>query len=164
MGSSARGDRAPQRVPPTIERLVARFDHRSVRVHVRPQAPTAVHECLARLAARGRIHLEMHARLTDAELWERLAGAELLVLPYRWGTHSGLLEAAHDLGTPVLAPHVRRLWRSRGDHVDDDPAPFVADAIGHRPPVTVASRRRQQRHVLDASAQAYRSASVRMTA
>jgi hypothetical protein len=28
------------------------------------------------------------------------------VLPYRWGTHSGLLEAAHDLGTPVLAPAV----------------------------------------------------------
>ena len=27
-----------------------------------------------------------------------------MLLPYRWGTHSGLLEAAHDLGTPVLAP------------------------------------------------------------
>ena len=37
-------------------------------------------------------------------LWDHLRGLDLSVLPYRFGTHSGWLEACHDLGTAVLAP------------------------------------------------------------
>ena len=41
-----------------------------------------------------------------------------MVLPYRWGTHSGLLEAAHDLGTPTLAPAFGG-YADQGAHVVD---------------------------------------------
>ena len=42
-------------------------------------------------------------RLDDDELWDHLAGLDVLVLPYRFGTHSGFVEACHDLGTAVVA-------------------------------------------------------------
>ena len=83
--------------------------------------------------------------LSDAELWDRLAAAELLLLPYRWGTHSGLLEAAHDLGTPVLAPSFGG-YGDQGAHTYDDdpgrrgsPTPPACRAGGRRRP---APRRR----------------------
>ncbi len=49
----------------------------------------------------GRISLHVHEFFTDAELWWYLAGLDLSVLPYTFGTHSGWLEACHDLGTTV---------------------------------------------------------------
>jgi len=42
--------------------------------------------------------------LGDAELWTYLAGLDVSVLPYRFGTHSGWLEACRDLGTTVIVP------------------------------------------------------------
>jgi beta-1,4-mannosyltransferase len=45
-------------------------------------------------------------RLTDTELFARVAEADALLLPYRWGTHSGFLEVATDLGTPVVVSDV----------------------------------------------------------
>lgn len=36
----------------------------------------------------------------------RVAEFDVLVLPYRHGTHSGWVEAAHDVGVPVVAPAV----------------------------------------------------------
>lgn len=48
-------------------------------------------------------------RLPDDELWDHLAGLDVLVLAYRWGTHSGFVEACHDLGTAVVAPRVGHL-------------------------------------------------------
>ena len=146
-----------------IERLAAR-PGRQVRVHARPSAPALVGERLERLAARGRIHLEVRPRLSDAALWDRLSGAELVVLAYRWGTHSGLLEAAHDLGTPVLAPSFGGYGDQGAITFADDPAPCVADAVFHRPPVTVASRRSQQQVVRQAYAAAYRAAKARVAA
>jgi beta-1,4-mannosyltransferase len=44
-----------------------------------------------------------HPPLEHATLAAAIAGADALLLPYRWGTHSGLLELALDVGTPVLA-------------------------------------------------------------
>ena len=38
------------------------------------------------------------------ELWEYLNAIDVSVLPYRFGTHSGWLEACFDLGTAVVAP------------------------------------------------------------
>jgi hypothetical protein len=49
----------------------------------------------------GRLSLHVHDFFTDAELWRYLADLDLSVLPYTFGTHSGWLEACHDLGTTV---------------------------------------------------------------
>jgi len=69
----------------------------------RPQAQR-VAAGLAGLAAAGRIDLHVHDYFTDEELWDYLSSLDVSVLPYRFGTHSGWLEACFDLGTVVLAP------------------------------------------------------------
>lgn len=46
-------------------------------------------------------------RATELRQW--LEPARVLVLPYRWVTHSGQLEVGCDLGIPVVAPDVRTL-------------------------------------------------------
>jgi Glycosyltransferase Family 4 len=48
--------------------------------------------------------VRMHPYFTDNELWDYLESLTVSVLPYRFGTHSGWLEACHDLGTAVIAP------------------------------------------------------------
>ena len=53
---------------------------------------------------RGIIELRVHDYFTDAELWAYLSSLDASVLPYRFGTHSGWLEACRDLGTAVIAP------------------------------------------------------------
>ncbi len=45
-----------------------------------------------------------HERLDDDRLEALVRRAHVTVLPYRWGTHSGWLELARDLGTRVVAP------------------------------------------------------------
>jgi len=130
-----------------IARLVARPSARRALVHVRSTAPPAALAQLRRVAATGRVQLDVRPRLDDAELWARIATSELVVLPYRWGTHSGLLEAAHDLGTPVLAPAFGG-YADQGAHTyDGDPADAVDAAIGEAPALTVADRRRQRQRL-----------------
>jgi glycosyltransferase involved in cell wall biosynthesis len=50
------------------------------------------------------VELVEHAYFSDDELWDYLASLDVSVLPYRFGTHSGWLEACFDLGTTVVAP------------------------------------------------------------
>ena len=67
------------------------------------------------------------------------AGLAALVLPYRWGTHSGWVEACHDVGTPVVAPALGRWGEQHAVHAfgaaspaagpDPDPA-SLARALG----------------------------------
>jgi hypothetical protein len=52
----------------------------------------------------GVLELVVHDCFSDEELWQYLESLDLSVLPYRFGTHSGWLEACYDLGTAVLAP------------------------------------------------------------
>jgi glycosyltransferase involved in cell wall biosynthesis len=59
---------------------------------------------LERAAARGDLELQVHDFLPDAALWDYLESLDVSVLPYRFGTHSGWLEACRDLGTAVVAP------------------------------------------------------------
>jgi hypothetical protein len=59
---------------------------------------------LAAAAAAGEIDLRVHDCLRDEQLWAYLESLDVSVLPYRFGTHSGWLEACHDLGTTVIAP------------------------------------------------------------
>ena len=56
------------------------------------------------LAEAGRLDLRVHDYFSDDELWGYLQELDVSVLPYRFGTHSGWLEACHDLGTWVVAP------------------------------------------------------------
>jgi beta-1,4-mannosyltransferase len=55
---------------------------------------------------RSGIEVVRHAPWTHPELCAAIADADALVLPYRWGTHSGLVELAADVGTPVIAAAV----------------------------------------------------------
>lgn len=50
------------------------------------------------------VDVRVHDYFSDDDLFAYLAGLDLSVLPYRWGTHSGWLEACRDVGTPVAAP------------------------------------------------------------
>jgi glycosyltransferase involved in cell wall biosynthesis len=59
---------------------------------------------LERGAARGELELHVHDFFSDDELWDYLESLDVSVLPYRFGTHSGWLEACRDLGTAVVAP------------------------------------------------------------
>ena len=50
------------------------------------------------------IEFVVHPRFADGELERYLRQAQVTVLPHQWGTHSGWLELARDLGTRVVAP------------------------------------------------------------
>ena len=52
----------------------------------------------------GSVELAVHDCYTDDELWDYFESLDVSVLPYRFGTHSGWLEACFDLGTPVVVP------------------------------------------------------------
>lgn len=53
---------------------------------------------------RGALELHVHDYFSEQELWAYLGSLDVSVLPYRFGTHSGWLEACRDLGTTVVAP------------------------------------------------------------
>ena len=59
---------------------------------------------LRELERAGLLDLHVHDYFTDDELWDYLESLDVSVLPYRFGTHSGWLEACYDLGTTVVAP------------------------------------------------------------
>lgn len=110
---------------------------------------------LRRLVARDDIDLFVHDCFTDDELWDYLQGLDLSVLPYRFGTHSGWLEACHDLGTAVLAPSCgnfaeqRPCLSYRHDESELDVA-SLQNAVRHAYDVrpvwrTTASERRAER-------------------
>ncbi|QDQ92706.1 glycosyltransferase family 4 protein [Rhodococcus sp. WB9] len=50
------------------------------------------------------VEVRVHPYFSDDQLWDYLSSLSISVLPYRFGTHSGWLEACHDLGTAVAAP------------------------------------------------------------
>ena len=87
-GARAAGQRAPRRARPTAARATT------------PGWPSYLRDA----ERRGDLELHVHDYLTDDELWDYLAGLDVSVLPYRFGTHSGWLEACRDLGTTVVAP------------------------------------------------------------
>ncbi|MGW0019444.1 glycosyltransferase family 1 protein [Rhodococcus sp. NPDC003382] len=59
---------------------------------------------LTTFADRPGVEVLVHPYFSDDELWRYLSSLTVSVLPYRFGTHSGWLEACHDLGTAVAAP------------------------------------------------------------
>ncbi len=67
-------------------------------------APEVGAELRRLAAAHPGTDLRIHPYFSDDELWSYLSEIDVSVLAYRFGTHSGWLEACHDLGTTVLAP------------------------------------------------------------
>ncbi|GAA1801521.1 glycosyltransferase [Nesterenkonia flava] len=65
----------------------------------------------------GRLELHVHDYFSDTELYDYLSSLHASLLPYRFGTHSGWMEACHDLGTPVIAPTVGCYASQGADYV-----------------------------------------------
>lgn len=107
---SLRPNTDPARLLPVLERTVAalgstrlRVDlHRDVSTHPGARQRALVAQ-LEAARARG-VEVVVHDPFADDDLWDHLAGLDVAVLPYCFGTHSGWLEACHDVGTRVLAP------------------------------------------------------------
>ncbi|WP_245734751.1 glycosyltransferase family 1 protein [Nocardioides exalbidus] len=119
-------------------------------------------------ADQGRIDLRVHDYLGDDELWAYLASLDVSVLPYRFGTHSGWLEACRDLGTAVIAPSCGYYadqapvldYGHDEHHLDADSlAAAVQEAYDGRvaPGPSVEQRRRQRTELASAHARIYQS-------
>lgn len=117
-------------------------------------------------AARGEVDLRVHDFFDDDELWAYLASLDVSVLPYRFGTHSGWLEACRDLGTAVIAPSCGYYadqgpvltYQHDEDHFDADSlAAAVRSAVAGDAAVAVDvdERRRQRARIAAAHAQVY---------
>jgi hypothetical protein len=59
---------------------------------------------LLNYGSHGHVDVRVHPYFSDDELWEYLASLTVSLLPYRFGSHSGWLEACFDLGTAVIVP------------------------------------------------------------
>jgi hypothetical protein len=105
---SLRPNMAPLPVVEVLTEVVAELPEARLRVdlHTEVVEPGPKHdpETVAALRAAedaGGLTLHVHDFFSDTELWRYLADLDLSVLPYTFGTHSGWLEACHDLGTTV---------------------------------------------------------------
>jgi glycosyltransferase involved in cell wall biosynthesis len=68
-----------------------------------PRAAEVGEHRLAAYRAAG-VDVRVHPCFDDRELSAYLADVDVLVLPYRFGTHSGWVEAAHDAGVHTVVP------------------------------------------------------------
>ncbi|KQT89684.1 hypothetical protein ASG49_16540 [Marmoricola sp. Leaf446] len=171
---SLRASLAPEVVLPALVEAVADLPdtvlqvngHRDVLDGDSPRADHALAAELRRLDAAGALELHVHDYLTDAELWDYLHRLDASVLPYRFGTHSGWLEACRDLGTAVVAPTCGFFADQGPVHSYDlDEERFDADSLvaavraardaGPVAPVTVAERRAQRAAVAAAHREVY---------
>nr|WP_220131847.1 glycosyltransferase [Nocardioides sp. MAH-18] len=116
----------------------------------------------------GDLELHVHDFLSDEELWRYLGSLDVSVLPYRFGTHSGWLEACRDLGTTVVAPTcgffaeqgpVLSYGHDESSYDADSLATAIRTAYDERPRLgaDVEERRAQRRAVADAHDALYRS-------
>ncbi|HXH79098.1 glycosyltransferase [Nocardioides sp.] len=113
---------------------------------------------LQEYADRGLLDLRVHDYFTDDELWRYLSSIDVSVLPYRFGTHSGWLEACRDLGTAVIAPTCgyfadqAPVLSYQHDESGFDPESLVravrAAYDGHAVAATSIEERRHQRTVV----------------
>jgi glycosyltransferase involved in cell wall biosynthesis len=111
--------------------------------------------------ASGDLELNIHDFFSDADLWSYLSRLDVSVLPYRFGTHSGWLEACRDLGTTVVAPSCG-YYRDQGpvleyvhteEGMDDASLRTAVETAYRLRPVNFAtvSERRAQREVVAAA-------------
>ncbi|GAB6985763.1 glycosyltransferase family protein [Nocardioides pyridinolyticus] len=117
---------------------------------------------------RGDVELHVHDHLSDQELWNDLGSLDVSVLPHRFGTHSGWLEACRDLGTTVVAPTCG-YFAEQGPVLGytHDETTFDAESLdrslrlahAHRPRLgaSIDERRAQRNAVAEAHEVLYRS-------
>lgn len=77
-----------------------------------PRADAQLADRLAAYRERG-VDVRIHPPFTDAELVDFLRDIDILVLPYRFGTHSGWVEACHDSGVIPVVPDCGHLHEQR---------------------------------------------------
>ena len=161
---SLRPSMAPLRILPTLVSTVADLEGAVLQVNGHRDVfdPAGAHHdaelvhFLRAEEARGRLELVVHDYLSDAALWSYLTSLDVSVLPYRFGTHSGWLEACRDLQTTVVAPSCG-FFAEQGpvlSYVHDEnrfDARSLRDALTHafthRPRLGASiDERRQQRH------------------
>ena len=102
---SLRASMAPMRLLPTLVDTVAQLPgavlqvngHRDVLDPDGARRDESLAAYLHEQADAGRLELHVHDFLDDRALWAYLASLDVSVLPYRFGTHSGWLEACRDL-------------------------------------------------------------------
>lgn len=120
------------------------------------------------LANRPQVEVRVHAYYSDDELWDYLDSIAVSVLPYRFGTHSGWMEACHDLGTGIVVPDCGFYGEQRpsevygfDEHTGLDAASLIksVEALRGRPPVRPSweSRWRERAALARAHAQIYAS-------
>ncbi|MET0699332.1 MAG: hypothetical protein ABWY93_06670 [Mycobacterium sp.] len=81
-----------------------------------PRAAEAAAQRLDRYRRAG-VDVRVHRRFTDQELADYLTEIDVLVLPYRHGTHSGWVEACHDAGVRAVVPDCGYFHRQHHDPV-----------------------------------------------
>jgi len=118
---SVRANMAPGPVVRALQPILQAIPNSSLRVDVHTDVlapgspnhhPGLVSE-LRQMERDGAVDLRVHDCFTDADLWRYFIELDVSVLPYRFGTHSGWLEACHDLGTTIVAPEVGYLAEQR---------------------------------------------------
>ncbi len=162
----------------TLARTVAALPAAVLRVDVHSEVldPASAHHhpelvtWLFDARDRGALRLRVHDFFTDEQLWAYLRDEiDVSVLPYRFGTHSGWLEACHDLGTVVVAPscgfYVQQRpcleYRHDDTGLDTDSlADAVRTAYRRRPQwrASVTARRAERRQVAAAHRDLYERA------
>ncbi len=133
----------------------------------RPDGPAEL-DALDRLAAAGDVTVEVRPPLSDAALATYLGRLHVAVLPYRFGSHSGWLEACRDAGTTVVAPSCgfyADQWADVISYRDDERSGLDAESLTEavaealsRPPPEPSDwfwRDRQRREVALAHVAAY---------
>ncbi|MFJ8622218.1 glycosyltransferase family 1 protein [Kitasatospora sp. NPDC093550] len=88
-----------------LARTVVELPDTRLRIGLHADAPDgAVLRRISALAAHPRIEVRRQPYRDGTRWAHSLLDLDLVVLPYRFGTHSGRLEACFDVGTAVLAP------------------------------------------------------------
>lgn len=108
---SLRASMDPMPVVEVLAELVPSLSGGKLQVNVHTDVVTpgfdrydaSVAETLRQKELAGQLELHVHDFLSDDQLWDYFQDLDVSVLPYRFGTHSGWLEACYDLGTTVLA-------------------------------------------------------------
>ena len=94
---------------PLVDALLDRSDAFSVRLDLddnalaSPRAGAGLPDRLTRYAGSG-VDVRVHPPFSDTELVAYLHDIDVMVLPYRFGTHSGWVEACHDAGVVTVVP------------------------------------------------------------
>jgi glycosyltransferase involved in cell wall biosynthesis len=171
---SLRASMDPGRLLPTLLRFVTANPgtvlqvngHRDVLEPGGARYCAALARPLGAAAAAGLVDLRVHDFMPDAQLFAYLASLDVAVLPYRFGTHSGWLEACRDLGTTVVAPSCG-YYRDQGPVISyvNEESTFDPDSLGQalaeaveRPGLgrlTVEERRRQRARIAHFHADLY---------